>query len=167
MNKKTALLAFLLAALPVVVAGADMTLLPVEQQVSDAVNSPKTTVVHFWATWCPNCKAELTSGGWKEIIESNPDTNFVFVTLWSDNDGREILARYGIGTQKNFTLVGHPSHARAKEERVKSFMGLSVPWIPTTWIYKGGQMHYALNYGEMHFPILQQFITDSSTSWAR
>jgi hypothetical protein len=56
---------------------------------------------------------------------------------------------------------------RSKEGRVKNFMGLSVPWIPTTWVYKAGQMHYALNYGEMHFPILQQFITDSSNSWAR
>jgi len=167
MTKKAALIAFLLVGLSSLVAGADATKLPVEQQVSDVVNSPRTTVVHVWATWCPNCKAEFASGGWKEAIEANPDTNFVFVTLWSENDGREILARYGIGPQKNFTLVGHPSHARAMKDRVKSFMGLSVPWIPTTWIFKGGQMHYALNYGEMHFSILQQFITDSSNSWAR
>jgi len=167
MTLRTARLALLLVALPAVVADADAVPLPVEQRVSDAVNSPQTTIVHFWATWCPNCKAELTSGGWKEIIEANPDVHFVFVTLWSETDGRDILEKQGIGPQKNFMLIGHPSHVRSKEGRVKNFMGLSVPWIPTTWVYKAGQMHYALNYGEMHFPILQQFITDSSNSWAR
>jgi hypothetical protein len=27
-------------------------------------------------------------------------------------------------------------------------------------------MRYALNYGEIHFPVLQQLLTDSESSWS-
>jgi len=160
-------LATLLLVAFVAAKAADSTLLPVEQQVRDFTNAPQTTVVHFWATWCPNCRAELASQGWKQIIEANPDTHFVFVTLWSDDDGRATLAKYGIGEQKNFTLIAHPSHSRKKEDRVSAFMGQSIAWIPAAWVYKEGQMRYALNYGEIRFPILQQFIEDTSNKWER
>jgi hypothetical protein len=38
-------------------------------------------------------------------------------------------------------------------------------WIPATWLYKGGELRYALNYGEMRFEVLQQFIADSNAKW--
>lgn len=44
-------------------------------------------------------------------------------------------------------------------------MGMDMPWLPTTWIFKGGKLHYNIGYGEMRFPILQQFIDDSSQNW--
>ena len=30
-----------------------------QKQVAEAVSSPKITVVHFWAPWCPHCYSEL------------------------------------------------------------------------------------------------------------
>jgi len=44
-----------------------------EQQVAAAVQSPHVTVVHFWAPWCSNCKAELAKNGWSTFIETNAD----------------------------------------------------------------------------------------------
>ena len=43
---------------------------------------------------------------------------------------------------------------------------LPLSWIPTTWIYKGGDLRYALNYGEIRFPVLQQFLADSQSEWS-
>jgi len=33
-------------------------------------------------------------------------------------------------------------------------------------IYKGGDLRYALNYGEIRFPVLQQFLADSGSEWS-
>jgi hypothetical protein len=33
-------------------------------------------------------------------------------------------------------------------------------------IYKGGDLRYALNYGEIRFPVLQQFLADSESEWS-
>jgi hypothetical protein len=37
--------------------------------------------------------------------------------------------------------------------------------VPTTWVFKDGMLHYALNYGEVRFPILQQLVNDASADW--
>jgi thiol-disulfide isomerase/thioredoxin len=36
--------------------------LPIEKEVAEATKSSQVTVVHFWATWCSNCRAELVGG---------------------------------------------------------------------------------------------------------
>ena len=46
------------------------------------------------------------------------------------------------------------------------FLDLPLDWIPTTWIYKGGDLRYALNYGEVRFDVLQQFFADSASEWS-
>jgi hypothetical protein len=43
---------------------------------------------------------------------------------------------------------------------------MPLSWIPTTWIYKGGDLRYALNYGEVRFPVLQGFLEDSKSEWS-
>src|ERR1700691_4110397 len=71
-----------------------------EQQLAEATNSPRVTVVHFWAPWCSSCGAELAHGGWSGFIAANPDVNFVFVTIWNKEDGREVLEKSGVGAEK-------------------------------------------------------------------
>jgi len=49
---------FLLSALSVF-AQAEKGWLAIEDEVAAAVKGPQVTVVHFWASWCSNSKAEL------------------------------------------------------------------------------------------------------------
>ncbi|HMD59777.1 MAG TPA: TlpA disulfide reductase family protein, partial [Opitutaceae bacterium] len=137
----------------------------IEQQISEATSSPRVTVVHFWAPWCPNCRAELAGGAWSGFIAGNPDVNVVFVTIWNPADGREVLEKFGVGSERNFRLLLHPNGSRRRGEKVSELLGMPISWIPTTWIFRDGRLRYALNYGELRFPVLQQLVKDSSDSW--
>jgi thiol-disulfide isomerase/thioredoxin len=135
-----------------------------EQQVLNAIKSPDLMVVHLWAPWCSNCKAELKSGGWSRIAKENPRTKFVFVSVWNNGeDGRAMLEKFQLADLPNVVIVADPGPR--KGDKIKQFAGLPLSWIPTTWIYKGGDLRYAMNYGEMRFDVLQQFLSDSETEW--
>lgn len=137
---------------------------PAEQQVTEAIKAPGLSIIHLWAPWCSNCQAELKSGGWTKTVQDNPAVKFYFVSVWnSGEDGRAMLAKYEIAQQPNVTILADPG-PRGKEH-IKQFAGLPLSWIPTTWLFKGGDLRYALNYGELRFPVLQQFITDSNSEW--
>ncbi len=139
---------------------------PAETQVADAVKAPGLTIVHLWAPWCSNCQAELKSGGWLKMIKDNPETRFIFVSVWNGGeDGRAMLKKFEIGDQPNVTIAADPGPRRG-EGKIKSFLDLPVSWIPTTWVYKGGDLRYALNYGEVRFDVLQQFLADSTDEWS-
>jgi thiol-disulfide isomerase/thioredoxin len=137
----------------------------VEQQIADATSSPRVTVVHFWAPWCSNCRAELANGGWSGFIAANPDVNFVFVTVWNPADGRDVLEKSGVGAEKNFQLLLYPNGPRKRGEKVAELLGIPISWIPTTWIFREGELRFAMNYGELRFPMLQQLVKDSSENW--
>src|ERR1041384_7781488 len=156
-------LPILLTFLAVASLGAES---PAEQKVLDAIKAPDLTVVHLWAPWCSNCQAELKSGGWAQIINGKPKVKFCFVSVWNDGqDGRAMLRKFGIADQPNVTILADPGPRRG-ENKIKQFAGLALSWIPTTWIYKGGDLRYALNYGEVRFPVLQQFLADSQSEWS-
>jgi thiol-disulfide isomerase/thioredoxin len=138
---------------------------PAEQQVLGQIKAPQVTVVHLWAPWCSNCQAELRSGGWTDVIKNNPQVRFCFVSVWNGgDDGHTMLNQLHVADQPNVTVLGDPG-PRGKDH-ITRFAGLPLSWIPTTWIFKGGEMRYALNYGEIHFPVLQQLLTDSESSWS-
>jgi thiol-disulfide isomerase/thioredoxin len=148
------------------VAGTLYAQSPTEQKVQNAIKSPELTVVHLWAPWCSNCQAELKSDGWSKIITENPQVKFYFVSVWNDGqDGRAMLNKFGIADQPNVIILADPG-PRHGESKIKQFAGLPLSWIPTTWIYKGGDLRYALNYGEVRFPVLQQFLADSQSEWS-
>ena len=137
-----------------------------EPQAAEAIKRPNTTVVHLWAPWCGNCQAELKSGGWTKTINDNPETQFLFVSIWnSGDDGRAALKKYEIGEQPNVIILADPG-PRSGPDKLKRFLDLPVSWIPTTWVFKGGDLRYALNYGEVRFPVLQQFLEDSNSDWS-
>jgi len=155
-----------LLILPVFVAGTMYAQSAAEEKLADAIKSPQTSVVHLWAPWCSNCQAELKTGGWTKMINENPQVKFYFVSVWNDGqDGRAMLNKFGIAAQPNVAILGDPGPRRG-ENKIKQFAGLPLSWIPTTWIYKGGDLRYALNYGEVRFPVLQQFLTDSQSEWS-
>jgi thiol-disulfide isomerase/thioredoxin len=136
-----------------------------EQKVVDAIKSPDLTVVHLWAPWCSNCQAELKSGGWSKIIKDNPQVKFYFVSVWNaGEEGREMLKKFEIADQSNVTILADPGPRGSNH--IKQFASLPLSWIPTTWIFKGGDLRYAMNYGEMRFPVLQQFLEASKSEWS-
>jgi thiol-disulfide isomerase/thioredoxin len=146
----------------------DRALVPksAEQKVSDAIKLPDLTVVHLWAPWCSNCQAELKSGGWLKMVKSNPQVKFYFVSVWNDGvDGKAMLQKFQIADQPNVRVLADPGPRRG-DNKIKEFAGMLLSWIPTTWLYKGGDLRYALNYGEVRFDVLQQFLEDSKSEWS-
>jgi thiol-disulfide isomerase/thioredoxin len=153
--------AFILLA--VISLGAEPS--PAEQKVLEAIKLRELSVVHLWAPWCSNCQAELKNGGWLKVVKDNPQVHFYFVSIWNGGeDGRAMLAKFQLPDQQNVTVLADPG-PRGKDH-IKQFAGLPVSWIPTTWVYKGGDLRYALNYGEVRFPVLQQFLEDSQSEWS-
>jgi thiol-disulfide isomerase/thioredoxin len=138
---------------------------PTEQKILDAIKSTELTVVHLWAPWCSNCQAELKSGGWLKMVKDNPQVRFYFVSVWNGgDDGRTMLKKFEIADQPNVMILADPGPRTGN--KIKQFAGLPLSWIPTTWLYKGADLRYALNYGEVRFPLLQQFIEDSKSEWS-
>jgi thiol-disulfide isomerase/thioredoxin len=139
---------------------------PAEQTILEAIKSPDLSVVHLWAPWCSNCRAELKSGGWLKMVKENPQVKFYFVSVWNNGeDGRATLQKFQITDQSNIIILADPG-PRKGENKIKQFAGMPLSWIPTTWIYKGGDLRYALNYGEVRFDVLQQFLEDSKSEWS-
>jgi len=139
--------------------------LPIEHQVAELTKSQRVTVVHFWASWCPNCRAELVGGGWSKFVAANREVDFVFITVRDEKAGAPELAKFGLGPQPNFRHLQHPNTSRRKEDEMTSFMGMRVGWIPATWVFQNGRLRYALNYGQIRFPILQQLVEDAARGW--
>jgi hypothetical protein len=142
----------------------------IEREVAEAIKSPGITIVHLWAPWCPNCNAELANNGWSTFVNTNPDVNFIFMTTWrapNGANGTSLLKKNGLGTQSNFKMLVHPNPSFTEGERMDTFLGYPVTWLPATWVFREGKLRYALNYGELRFPILQQLVRDSSDKWSR
>ena len=74
-----------------------------------------------------------------------------------------MLKKYELAEQPNVTILADPGPRTGN--KIRQFAGLPVSWIPTTWIFKGGNLRYALNYGEIRFPVLKQFLEDSESEW--
>jgi thiol-disulfide isomerase/thioredoxin len=162
------ILAAIVANTSIRTEGQDRDLLmrpPAEQEILAAIKSPDLSVVHLWAPWCSNCQAELKSGGWLKTVKDNPQVHFYFVSVWNGGeDGRAMLKKFEIADQPNVTILADPGPRTGN--KIKQFAGLPLSWIPTTWVYQGGDLRYALNYGEVRFPVLQQFLEDSQSEWS-
>lgn len=137
----------------------------VEETVAAETAKPQITVVHFWAPWCPNSTAEHKDHGWSMFIVSHPEVKFIFVTVRSSDDGVAMLAEQGVGGQDNLMLLQHPNYIRKGEDSIQNFMDIPLTWVPSTWIFRAGKLRFALNYGEVRFPMLQQLIRDTADEW--
>ena len=138
---------------------------PAEQKILEAIRSQDLSVVHLWAPWCSNCQAELKTGGWLRMVKDNPQVKFYFVSVWNNGeDGRAMLKKFDLADHPNVTILADPG-PRGKDH-IKQFAGMPLSWIPTTQVYEGGDLRYALTYGEVRFPVLQQFLEDSKSEWS-
>lgn len=163
MKRLTWLLALITAGL---LHAADAPTEALEKQVSDLIAGPQVTIVHFWAPWCPNCKAEMAPDGWAPFLAANPAVKVVFVCVWhKGQDPLPKLAAAGLGAQPNLLLLTHPNPSRLEADRLNAFLGLPLTWVPTTWVYRAGKLRVAFNYGEIRFPVLQQMVDDATNKW--
>ena len=138
-----------------------------EKEITALVAGPQVTVIHFWAPWCPNCRAEMTPDGWAKFIGENPKVQVVFISIWHNGeDPTPKLSAAGLGSQPNLRLITHPNASRLASDRVTNFLGLPITWIPSTWVFRDGKLRVAFNYGEIRFPVLQQMVGDATNKWA-
>ena len=154
------------AAVVAALLDPDADLTPAEAAVRDQVLQDGIHVVHFWAPWCDNSRAEL-SNGWYQVIEDNPDVTFTFVTIWSDGEtGQDVLDHYAIPDNVAVLTQADYGPSDDKANRRLRFLGLPVTWIPTTWVFhKNGELAYAFNYGELQMDQLQQALDGAASSW--
>ena len=140
----------------------------VERAVAATVAEPGVHVVHFWAPWCGNSRAEFEAGFY-EVVEAHPDVTFSFVTMWNEGDAAaDRLARYGIAEGGHVRVYGQPTPpwTESVDERRRTFLGLPVTWTPTTWVFnREGHLAYAFNYGEVSPETLAQAIDDAAAPW--
>jgi len=134
----------------------DSAVAALEARVSAAIPFPGLVVVHLWAPWCPDCVSEFHPGGWDSFVRDHPRARFIFVAVWSETDGNEELRKHGLEPGGNLTVLHHPNPSRKKEDRMASFLGRPIRWIPTTWIYQGGSHARSIDTGTVDFSELRR-----------
>lgn len=139
-----------------------------ELAVAGTISRPGVHVVHLWAPWCGNSKAEL-EGGLYEVVGAHPDVSFSFVTIWTDGrDGADRLSRSGIEPSEHVAVYGQPDRGPSADRdlRRRTFLGLPLTWTPTTWVFnREGKLAYAFNYGEVSNEMLTAAIADARNEW--
>ncbi|MDD5158316.1 redoxin domain-containing protein [Sulfurimonas sp.] len=80
----------------------------------------KPLIVHFWATWCPICRAELSN---IEFISKHYQVLTVAVNSGSNNE----MAEYAKKHKLNFKIINDSDGVMAKKFNISMF--------PTTIIY--------------------------------
>ncbi|MEA3492171.1 MAG: protein disulfide oxidoreductase [Campylobacterota bacterium] len=83
----------------------------------------KPTLVHFWATWCPVCKVELSN---IERVSKKYQVVTVAVQSGDDNKIKAFMKERGA----NFTVVNDREGELSQQ--------FSVELFPTTFIYNSG-----------------------------
>lgn len=146
-------------------ADADTSRTETEAAVARLLAEPGIHVVHFWAPWCGNSRAELEGGGWNEVVAANPDVSFTFVAIWNrGRTGGEVLARYDLPARVR--TLAQPDHGPRRSQRRRTFLGLPLSWTPTTWVFRDGDtLAYALGYGEVSPALLQTLLDHTRSSW--
>ena len=108
----------------------------------------------------------MAAGGWRKFTEENPKVRVVFINIWHKNlDAAAALKVAGLGPQPNFLARTDANSSNQRGEKLETFLGFPVQWVPTTWVYRQGKLRYALNYGEIRFAMLQQMVADASEQW--
>lgn len=137
-----------------------------EAAVQDQIKEDGLHVVHFWAPWCPNSTRELKNG-WARLVADNPEVTFTFVTVWNDGEsGENVLDKHNLPDR--VTELTQPDLGPSDNEsnRRRSFLGLPVTWIPTTWIFhQNGELAFAMNYGEMERSTIQSLLDTTEKDW--
>jgi hypothetical protein len=149
-------------------AKREAALTPAEERVRKTLSEPGVHVVRLWAPWCSNSTAEMADGAWDGLAAENDDVSVTFVTVWNNgNGGAGAIEKYGLPLEQRITEV---VPAAPEQGRLDAFMGYSLHWVPSTWIFRtdeDGQTEraFAMNYGEMNRSTLQTLIDAAQREW--
>ena len=139
---------------------------PAEARLQEMLAPEGVHVVRFWAPWCANSTNEM-NGGWTQLVEDNPEVNFIFVTVWNNGrSGAGTLLRRGLSLKRVTEVVPE----KPDQGRIDIFLGYSVDWLPSTWVFRSDgegnfERAFALNYGEMDRTTLQTLIRTAQAEW--
>lgn len=149
-------------------AAAD-SLTETEEQVQTLLAEDGVYVVHFWAPWCHNSRAEFREGIWNEIIDAHDDVTFIFVTIFNDGALSEgVLDRHDIPDRVHTFAQPDYGPSDDKSNRRTTFLGLPLTWTPTTWIFnRKGKLAFALNYGEVRPALMTTLLDNVRANWSR
>lgn len=139
---------------------------PAEKAVQDVIRRDGVHVVHFWAPWCPNAKNELADG-WGDLVRDNPNVSFTFVSIWNDGKpGTDVLQSYDLPNRVTTLQQPDVGASDVDENRRRMFLGLPVPWSPSTLIFhENGELAFSMNYGEMKMSTIQTLIDATRADW--
>lgn len=142
------------------------TFTPAEESVRHIIAEDGIHLVHFWAPWCRNSIDELAAG-WAALVDRHPEVSFTFVTIWNDGaSGRGTMHDHGLPDRVVEITQADYGPSDDKTLRRRSFLGLPVTWIPSTWIFhRNGQLAFALNFGEMDPNTVGALIEAAGRAW--
>ena len=87
----------------------------------------RTTVLIFWASWCPDCRAEVPL--LREMYASSDPSKVVFVSVSFDRD-KEVLKAYA----NENALPGVQLFDPAGKKKSKVAEAYHVKWIPSLYL---------------------------------
>jgi thiol-disulfide isomerase/thioredoxin len=93
------------------------------QTISSADWHGKVTLVNFWATWCPPCRAEIPD---LVALQDKYRDKLQVIGISEDEDGPELVRRFAVQYHINYPLV------MATPELLKAFSGVYA--LPTSFI---------------------------------
>lgn len=113
-------------------------------------NASQITVVNFWATWCPPCRAEMPE--LDAFAKEHSDVNFIGVNnISSEREGLDGVKQFLQSKGYTFTTTLDYNDALSKEFSVKSF--------PTTVILGPGGELLHRQVGVISKSTLEGFLT--------
>lgn len=111
----------------------------------------KVYVVEFWATWCGPCKTSIPH--LTELAKNNKDVTFIGVSIWEDNDGKNIADFVKEMGDKMDYNVGYSGN---KEGMATSWMqAAGQNGIPSAFIVKDNTIQWIGHPMEMEKPLEQ------------
>lgn len=112
-------------SLPVMGPAPDWTLKDLQGNAVSSDNlKGKVTVVDFWATWCPPCRAEIP--GYVELTEKYGKDKLVIVGVSLDQAGPQVVKDFAERFKINYPVV------MGDDKVVAAFGGVEA--IPTTFL---------------------------------
>lgn len=114
-------------------------------------NPKKTYVVEFWATWCGPCIDSIPHIS--ELAKKNKDVTFVGVSIWEDDNGKNIRDFVKNMGDKMSYNVGYSGNQKGMGESWMKAAGQN--GIPTAFVIKNNKVQWIGHPMEMDKPLAE------------